>query len=503
MIMGTAFSPFPTIVGVTFQGTNAVESTVNVVNGMTLNGGVITLGNGPSGIVSFSNTSAISGSGQILFASGNVSSITQNAASVLTIGTNISVRATGTNGRIGATGRGWINQGTISAEGSNTITFLGTFTNSGSILASTNARIVAGSGYTQLAGQTLINGTMTGSTVTVRGGTIGGAGTIYNPIVFSGTSSGVNNSSGSLTLTNFAVSSGSTFTKSGDGILNLTGTQSHGANSQFVIDGGTVNLNSDAGKPPASPATANLSILLNAGAMNINAIQELKSLDVADNADPNTFINIGSGVMVNIYGNGTSDGQPPSRSTIEQVYQDLVSPHYGGPGIRMTPGTNPDPSYSQLTLGRYTDGFGETALALMEDIVGDVDLDGIVTTADLAILLHNLNVDPASRGVNFFVSFEGDLDFDGLVTTNDLALLLHHLNQTFTPSVGGSFGEITPSLDPTALSLLSSAGFDPGQFGLFISPVPEPGSIGLLSLAAVMLRRPRRKLPHRSPATNG
>jgi hypothetical protein len=301
---------------------------------------------------------------------------------------------------------------------------------------------------------------------------------------------------GKLTLGGLLTQAASTtITKSGTGQLVIGGTQVHGANSALVVNAGDVQLNSDAGTTAgASAAAANLDILLNAGTLTLNGTQDLRSLRVADNAPSTAFINLASGAFVSIYGNGADDHAAPSRATTEQLYLNVLTAFYGGAGIRLTPGSVSNPSLTGITLAQYADAHGETADALLEDIIGDLDLDGIVTTADLAILLHNLNVDPASRGYSFFVPFEGDLDFDGLVTTNDLAILLHHINQSFNALGGASASSLTPSFSPTlvdqnTLDLVNAAGFNPSQYGLFLAQVPEPATLALLAAATLLLRR--------------
>ncbi len=94
--------------------------------------------------------------------------------------------------------------------------------------------------------------------------------------------------------------------------------------------------------------------------------------------------------------------------------------------------------------------------------LGDVNLDGQVTDADLYNLIANMG-----RAGTWF---QGDVDLDGMVTVTDFNIVSQHLGAGVAALGGG-----TP--------LLSS-----------YTVVPEPGAIGLIVAAGLcLLRRARRK----------
>src|SRR5207253_3188624 len=96
---------------------------------------------------------------------------------------------------------------------------------------------------------------------------------------------------------------------------------------------------------------------------------------------------------------------------------------------------------------------------------GDMDFDGQVTAGDYGILDANLGTTPAP-GIAWL---SGDADLDGSVTAGDYGILDANLGS-------GSGNPLAPS---------SVAG---------TSAVPEPGVIGLISMAgALALRRRSRR----------
>ena len=126
--------------GVTLSGTLDVANnlsgnlfaSVNVLNGMTLNGAILA-GSGDASIygeVHFANTESLTGSGSILFGGSAFNSVSiANSANTLTIGTGVTIH--GKNGLVGTAptngGGKFINQGTISADvAGGSITLAGT-----------------------------------------------------------------------------------------------------------------------------------------------------------------------------------------------------------------------------------------------------------------------------------------------------------------------------------------------------------------------------------------
>jgi hypothetical protein len=108
--------------------------------------------------------------------------------------------------------------------------------------------------------------------------------------------------------------------------------------------------------------------------------------------------------------------------------------------------------------------------------LGDADLDGAVTTADVnAILTSGL----LNTGIPGAVWQQGDFDYDGLVTTADINALL-----TTGRLNSGSYLPATP------VGIMSS-----------VASVPEPSSLILLGIGAVAsLAGLRRSRPGCIPA---
>ena len=100
-----------------------------------------------------------------------------------------------------------------------------------------------------------------------------------------------------------------------------------------------------------------------------------------------------------------------------------------------------------LMLG-WTNNTGAKQVTVMATLAGDADLSGSVTGADLSLLLSKYNL-AGTWSV-------GDFNYDASVTGADLSLLLSKYNQTIPGSVAGA-------------------------------PVPEPGALVLLGMAALAL----------------
>jgi hypothetical protein len=193
-----------------------------VQNGLTLNGTAsIEVDSGFTTGMTFSGTQALNGNGTVVFNGTSSAGFVQasGAASVLTIGPNITIRTGTRGGSIGSSGTSLINQGTISAQtASQTLTVNGTVTNSGTTRASNGGTLTIGITATNFSGSTLTGGTwsaasggtlrLNGVNVSTNAATIvldGATSNIYNAT--SGTTSAVagfttNAVAGALTLAN-------------------------------------------------------------------------------------------------------------------------------------------------------------------------------------------------------------------------------------------------------------------------------------------------------------
>src|SRR5205085_7772195 len=94
-----------------------------------------------------------------------------------------------------------------------------------------------------------------------------------------------------------------TFVKKGAGQLTIAGTQSHGAGSLVDVQGGTMNINTDAGSPSARP----LSVWAESGALNFDNNEHLNAVT----ADIGTIAMVANGSRVlvcNSVGVGSEGG---------------------------------------------------------------------------------------------------------------------------------------------------------------------------------------------------
>jgi hypothetical protein len=96
-------------------------------------------------------------------------------------------------------------------------------------------------------------------------------------------------------------------------------------------------------------------------------------------------------------------------------------------------------------------------------VLGDANLDGKVTPADLTIWANNFNNQTATW-------LQGDFNKDGKVTPADLTIWANHFNQTLT-------------LNPVVIHSLVGT----------TAAVPEPTSLAVLGIGAAALLTRRRK----------
>jgi hypothetical protein len=104
-----------------------------------------------------------------------------NSGTIINSGTINNVSASGFDGR-------FLNSGTIINSG--TFNNSGTFTNSGAVAISSTGLFTTSTNYTQTAGRTSVDGTLTatsGAIVDIQGGTLGGKGTINGNVLMAGT----------------------------------------------------------------------------------------------------------------------------------------------------------------------------------------------------------------------------------------------------------------------------------------------------------------------------
>jgi autotransporter-associated beta strand protein len=138
------------------------------------------------------------------------------------------------------------------------------------------------------------------------------------------------------------------------------------------------------------------------------------------------------------------------------------------------------PANSHYAIG-YADGAdGKVAglssgqIEIKYTLLGDADLDGVVTGSDFTALVGNL-------GKSGRVWDQGDFEYTGSVTGSDFTDLVSNLGKS---TVGAAV--VIPTADYVAIDAFATAN------GL-MADVPEPASMGLLILGAVGVLARRRR----------
>ncbi|HEX2972584.1 MAG TPA: CAP domain-containing protein [Tepidisphaeraceae bacterium] len=284
-----------------------------------------------------------------------------------------------------------------------------------------------------------------------------------------------------------SIGAGKVVSRSGTGLLEITGTQSHGAGSEFIAAGGITNFASDSG----SRTVRNLAIRVgSAGFVNFQASQHLKKLSI--NGGSATIARGHDKVVLtdefNIDGNGLLDisdndlivkaSASTREGVLEQVTQWIKSARgtngqWEGSGITSSAAAENRLTGLAIVLNDKGDGKGALFTQFDGEEVdvnsilvkytwnGDVTLDGKVDLADYFLVDSGFITQKGGYR-------NGDLNFDGKVDLADYFLIdSAFIGQT------GVWGEIS---------------------GVWTATVPEPGCVGLLIgvLGTVITRRKRR-----------
>jgi hypothetical protein len=206
-------------------------------------------------------------------------------------------------------------------------------------------------------------------------------------------------------------------------------------------------------------------LALNSGGSSMTSLAILgnSTLDIVNN---HLFINYGS-------------GPDPIASVAALIKNGFAGGTWTGNGITS--------SLAHANAGSYGIGYADSAdagnpaglssgqIEIKYTLLGDANLDGAVNGSDFAILATNFN-----KAVSGWDA--GDFNYDGAANGSDFAALASNFNK------GASQSDVTQA-EQTALTTFAATN------GL-IADVPEPASLGLLTLTAVsvMARRRRRSL---------
>jgi hypothetical protein len=282
------------------------------------------------------------------------------------------------------------------------------------------------------------------------------------------------------TLLNNAA--GAALTKYASGTFTIAGPQVHGPGASLTLNAGNTFMNTDAG----GPSSANLSVIVNAGAsITFASTEHLNSLTIN-----NALATVATGHDKVVVVNSLALNGDTARLDLKD--NDLVA-QYSGPspytqyrqwilagdssagaeGIVSTalplaaattfaPIDNNEIHTQTWDGHTISSGANYNQIILMYTYVGDTNLDGKVDASDLLNVIAHLG-QPGSW-------LDGDVDMDGMVTLADYNLVLQHMG-----AGGGGLlaGDALPSLAEH-------------------ETVPEPGSLLLLASAAMFFLRQRR-----------
>ena len=271
-------------------------------------------------------------------------------------------------------------------------------------------------------------------------------------------------------------SAGKTIRKVGAGPLTLSGPQTHGPGATLAVDGGTVNLNSDAGTSSLCNLTVNVD---NAARAAFGSTQHLAALNLASgqsqltpggakvlvthglDIDPAAArLDLTDNAMIVRYTGGTPGVPSPELQNVKRwLASGCAGRTWTGNGI-VSSAAVADPislgvGYAQndMLFAPYDAFAGEpvdlSTILVKFTYLGDVNLDGCVDDND--VTFFNLFYDGGAVDTHYWN--EGDIfGYDGRVDDNDVTIL----NLTYGLGVGDPLGGAVP--EPATLALLALGG---------------------------------------------
>ena len=418
---------------------------------------------------SITNNGLIDGSGRI-----NGSLINNNEANANT-GQSLTL-----------TGSGDVNEalGVISLSGGS-IEFTQALQNSGQISGYGTLRVVGGltnaaGGFVSVGGLGITDlfGTMNNSATFALAGSVGVFGTFNNAsnLVITGNAPnyfyGSVMNSGAVSIQTAASSAYFLGPYTGTGPMNNSGTADFEVGSlSGPIDGtGAVIVGT-----PGAPATLQLAASGGISEQSSLTIDEGSKLDVTNNE---LIINYGSGKdpissIVSYLSSGYAGGAWTGPGIISSSVAGLHSTSSLRYAVGYIDGANPPANYMGPVVG-------SGSIEIEPTLAGDATLAGTVNFHDFQVVLSNFGKPNQSWD-------EGDFDYSGSVDFYDFQAVLSNFGQTS--------GALTSSEVATLNDFAAKFGdrIEEGSGGLSLVSVPEPASLGMISLVGFgLLRRKRR-----------
>jgi hypothetical protein len=266
--------------------------------------------------------------------------------------------------------------------------------------------------------------------------------------------------------------------KSGGGVLTISGAQANDPGSGVNVLAGRVNLKSNAGAPAMAGTAAIANLVLQVtkaetipSMVVLGANQELAGLEVASTAstdtqglDLNSPTDPGAFRAVRVYATDLAAAKNSIFAAIVNANAlGATDPHDGifDSGLSAHPG-------ARIGMAIVNDAHGDANVLIRPTRVGDLNLDGMVTISDFIDLASHFNE------VGQMTWQEGDVNYDNSVTISDFIDLAANFNT--------SYGPVVISADD---GMIEDSGHS--------ATVPEPGMLSLL-ISAFCLKRIRKRV---------
>ncbi|HEV8291872.1 MAG TPA: PEP-CTERM sorting domain-containing protein, partial [Tepidisphaeraceae bacterium] len=282
-----------------------------------------------------------------------------------------------------------------------------------------------------------------------------------------------------------SIAAGKTATMLSGGTLEVGGPQNHGAGAVLNVRAGRVKFNSNAGNPASAAAAASAALTINVSgegsSVVLNSDQDVASIrvdfdgtgnqsfDLASPPGPGQFRSVRvyasdlASAKTSLYGAIRTANVAGAPSATDGIYDSGLVTHFG----------------MKLGIAQAVDAHGDSYILMRPTRTGDLNLDGAVTISDFIDLAANFNQGNATWD-------QGDMNYDGAVTISDFIDLASNFNGTYA----GGAGAIGAEDQLTLARFASSVGVDPSIIG---SAVPEPATLGLLSVGGMLLGGRRRR----------